>query len=944
MNASGSGAINFDNNGSIAFSGTGVRTLILSGSNTEANALAARIGDDPSSNATSLTKTGAGVWILSNANTYTGTTTVFTGELRVNGITAAASAVSVSTGGTLGGSGAVYGPVSIDEGGAIKPGNDGAGTLSSGALTLNNTSVLYFELGASKDSIKVDGNLVLDGTLNVTALAGFSAGTYCLITYSGSLVDNSLIIGTVPGGYAYTISTGSHKVILSVDEAYRWDISNSAGFQAGNGTWGTDNYWSLDGTILTSWPGAGNAALFSGTDGTYSVIVNGTQSVDNFAFQNSGYTLNGGVINLDGSSGINVENGKNAVVNSNISGSTGLVFSGGGTLTLTGDNSYTGATSINAGLLIIDALANGGASCPLGASGNAAINLILDNAVLRYTGGAVSTDRLFTVGSNGCTIDGSGSGGLNFNNSGSIISSGAGSRTLTLSGSAGNNKIVSIISDDATSNPTSITKTGTGEWILSGVNTFTGALTISAGTLSAGTIKDGGFACNLGAFTNDAVNLAINGGTLKYAGNGDNSDRLFSLGTNGGTLDASGNGALVFTNTDPLEIAGTGTRTITIAGSNTGQNTLAASIDNDVSANATSVTKSGTGRWVLSGVNTYTGNTTVSSGTLYINGSTAAGSAVKVNGGILGGCGNAAGTVTVAAGAAIAPGNGSEGTLATGKLILNNTSALNFELGALGDSIKVTGNLTLDGILNVTGSSGFDQGTYCLITYTGTLTNNGLQLGILPSGYDYELSALGGKVELTATAIKMNPLYVIQTAARCTVYTDNWTIVFDNGAGGGITTLTDAAHGAQAARAIRLVRLRTFTIFLTVKKIKVQRLTEHGRFCSTKTLHVIIRQSGTIAGLPYISDYTIHGSGKMYIKTTLHNHTAGNIVNKTVQCMTERRPVISMSVYKGNNNAESMPLCASFIRLSKQTRYIAFNKRSVEYLRRCIKQRYRFLH
>ena len=102
------------------------------------------------------------------ANTYTGTTTVSAGTLLVNGSTAAASAVTVNSGGTLGGSGTVNGTVLINNGAYLSPGAS-VGTLNTGALTLNDTSSLVFELGTSSEFSRChQGNLTLDGKLTVT--------------------------------------------------------------------------------------------------------------------------------------------------------------------------------------------------------------------------------------------------------------------------------------------------------------------------------------------------------------------------------------------------------------------------------------------------------------------------------------------------------------------------------------------------------------------------------------------------------------------------------------------------------------------------------------------------------------------------------------------------------------------------------------------------------
>jgi fibronectin-binding autotransporter adhesin len=140
------------------------------------------------------------------------------------------------------------------------------------------------------------------------------------------------------------------------------------------------------------------------------------------------------------------------------------------------------------------------------------------------------------------------------------------------------------------------------------------------------------------------------------------------------------------------------------------------------------------------------------------------------SGATLGGSGTL-GEVTVAAGATLAPGN-SPGTLNTGTLTLNNTSVLSFELNPtnqtvgsnINDLVSVTGNLTLDGILNVVAtSSDFLAATegmaWRLFNYTGTLTNNGVTLGSMPT-----LTGLVWEID-TATAGQVNLVVVPEPGA-----------------------------------------------------------------------------------------------------------------------------------------------------------------------------------
>jgi autotransporter-associated beta strand protein len=168
-------------------------------------------------------KSNTGVLTLTgnSAATYTGPTTVNGGTLLVNG-NLAGSAIAVNAGGTLGGIGTT-GPVNI-LGGSLAPGQS-AGTLTTGTLLLDSAATVQMELalagvvGGVNDLISVNGALTLDGTLQVTPLAGFGFGTYRLMNYTGALTNNGLdlesaFLALFPGSTISTAIPGQVNLIV----------------------------------------------------------------------------------------------------------------------------------------------------------------------------------------------------------------------------------------------------------------------------------------------------------------------------------------------------------------------------------------------------------------------------------------------------------------------------------------------------------------------------------------------------------------------------------------------------------------------------------------------------------------------------------------------------------------------------------------------------------
>ncbi len=177
-----------------------------------------------------------------------------------------------------------------------------------------------------------------------------------------------------------------------------------------------------------------------------------------------------------------------------------------------------------------------------------------------------------------------------------------------------------------------IKKCGKGLLKLSGQNTYTGQTILEGGALSVASLNSftkGKPSSSLGAPMDIESGEIVIGEESKdgecaliYTGTGETSDRVMNLAgkKSSVTFDQSGNGLLKLTSS--FVISGYGAnKTIILTGDTKGTGELAGAITNphDRAGKAvTAVTKSGNGTWTLSGINSYTGPTTVNQGTLVI--------------------------------------------------------------------------------------------------------------------------------------------------------------------------------------------------------------------------------------------------------------------------------------------------------------------------------------
>ncbi|MFO0803525.1 MAG: autotransporter-associated beta strand repeat-containing protein [Gemmataceae bacterium] len=185
--------------GVVEATGSGTSTLTVGGGNTSGTF--GGILRNGSNGVLQLVKTGTGTQTLTGNNTYTGTTTVSGGTLLVNGTIAngsAATDVTTSGSGVIGGFGTIQGVTVVTSGGSLLPGDTNTvGTLNTGNVTFNSGSFFGVKLTGFVvgDSLNVTGTVNLGGATLFAIDSLAALGTFTIINNDGT----DPIVGTFAG-------------------------------------------------------------------------------------------------------------------------------------------------------------------------------------------------------------------------------------------------------------------------------------------------------------------------------------------------------------------------------------------------------------------------------------------------------------------------------------------------------------------------------------------------------------------------------------------------------------------------------------------------------------------------------------------------------------------------------------------------------------------------
>ncbi|MGC4016962.1 MAG: autotransporter-associated beta strand repeat-containing protein [Luteolibacter sp.] len=710
--------------------------------------------------ATNIIKTGNGAWTLAGTSTYTGTTTVSAGTLCVTG-GLGSTAVTVASGGTLAGTGSITGPVTLQSGGTLSPGtvDNPAGILQvGGGVTLPNNSVLPFDLSSSpagnNDRVSMQGgSLSATGTLNfkfrlTDGLLG--PGTYSLIdgatgsSISGLSLASDLpttgtrqtfalgrsASGSNPSSIWLTVTGSAASLVWKGNVSGNWDLNTSSNWTNGGVA---SSYYNFD------------ALAFDDTATTTAVTLTAPMVPRSIVVDNStkAYTISGQAITGTGKL---IKRGTNTLTLSPLSVTVDASTTASSptitvpTTGLAAGMSVTG-TGIPAGTTIVAIVNSTSLTLSQNATATASPVSLRFLAMNSWTGGTDIEGGTVQFTNDDGNAYGLGPGPITFK--GGTLSMYRNSATYN---SATYNLVVptgqtgTFNADDRCDLYGTLAGGGTLDFRIPYVRTtlfgdwsaFTGRLRVIDSTNNGGDLRFGS-SYSYPGFPNAAVELMANTSAY-YVGTLSGGDgTTVSIGELAGDAGAYLLGGATGGRFLTYRIGGIGTNA-TFAGVITDQNAYC----------PTSIIKTGSGTWTLSGNSTYAGRTTVEQGALKVTGSITnlntlevmGGAALQLEGGRL-----AVDTVTAGAGAIMGAwgtvtgdlvgggaislkgfGTGTGGTLVVGgSLTLPDGGLLQARIGAAGDVVAVGGDLSIAGILNLSVPAGTGAGRYPLFSVGGVV-------------------------------------------------------------------------------------------------------------------------------------------------------------------------------------------------------------------------------
>lgn len=709
----------------------------------------------------SLIKDNTNTLTLTGTSTYSGDTHILSGVLQLSGAGTLSSDTIVSPGGgtfdiSLTTSGATIGGLSgpgivlLGTKNLILDGDEnmsysGSFSATAGTLTKTGTSrqILSGTNGYTGSTTVTGGQLVIQSAL--ASGNNVVIGANGILDLSG-ISGSSQSLGLISGDGILKIGTKSVSLNITTNQSFATIQGTTGGVtKTGAATLTLTGTSTFQGTLAVN---AGTVAL-SGTGvlaGDGAVAIGGSGTLDI-----SGASVNTTIGALSGSGAL-------------VLGTKELIF-GSSTTSATFSGSITGSGTINK--------FNSATETISGANAGFSGSVIVSSGTLAISGsGTLGTGDAFTVNDPGildisAATTGSTIGGLS--GDGGII---LGSKTLTISTTAGGIFSGSITGSGA------LIKNGTGTQTLSGNVAYSGSTTVSAGTLETAALYSGS---NVSVSSGALLDLSIvpvsqtlgdlsGGGTIEIgsanliAGTGNST--TFGTISGSGTFTKTGSGTLLLTGTSgpfstvtvsqgTLGLSGSGTMennpllvinsgaTFSIAAvttgvtlsSLTGLGTMAMGtkslqlsisgvnqFDGDITGSG-ALTKTGTGTFILTGVTHHTGGTTVAAGKLQLEGATLGGNVTVQSGAFFEAGGTVTGDLTVS-GQTILPVPDDLLTI-TGNYTQNSGSSLLLTLDAEQSAlIEVGGNATISSgaslILNMSFDEYFDPTDYTFITAGGT--------------------------------------------------------------------------------------------------------------------------------------------------------------------------------------------------------------------------------